>query len=122
LGGGMVGDLAGFVAATFMRGMPWVQVPTSLIAMVDASIGGKVGVNHPEAKNLIGAFYQPNLVLADPETLNSVPRRELTSGWAEVVKHGLILDKEYLEFLGGHVDKLTGIPYPSHCPQRCNQG
>jgi 3-dehydroquinate synthase len=109
LGGGMIGDLAGFVAATFLRGMPWVQVPTSLVAMVDASIGGKVGVNHPEGKNLIGAFYQPNLVLADPQTLTTLPRRELTSGWAEVIKHGLILDKQYFEFLESNANKLTDL-------------
>jgi 3-dehydroquinate synthase len=109
LGGGMVGDLAGFVAATFLRGMPWIQVPTSLVAMVDASIGGKVGVNHPEGKNLIGAFYQPNLVLADCQTLTTLPQRELTSGWAEVIKHGLILDKEFFEFLESNVDKLTKL-------------
>jgi shikimate kinase/3-dehydroquinate synthase len=109
LGGGMVGDLAGFVAATFLRGMPWIQVPTSLVAMVDASIGGKVGVNHPEGKNLIGAFYQPNLVLADPQTLTTLPQRELTSGWAEVVKHGLILDKEIFEFLESNVSKLAKL-------------
>jgi len=109
LGGGMVGDLAGFVAATFLRGMSWVQVPTSLVAMVDASIGGKVGVNHPEGKNLIGAFYQPNLVLADPQALSTLPQRELTSGWAEVIKHGLILDKEFFEFLENNVNKLTKL-------------
>jgi len=109
LGGGMVGDLAGFVAATFLRGMPWVQVPTSLIAMVDASIGGKVGVNHPEGKNLIGAFYQPNLVLADPQTLTTLPKRELASGWAEVIKHGMILDEEFVQFLEGNVSKLTKL-------------
>ena len=107
LGGGMVGDLAGFAAATFLRGMPWVEVPTSLVAMVDASIGGKVGVNHPEGKNLIGAFYQPDLVLADSQTLVTLPQRELTSGWAEVIKHGLILDKEFFEFLENNVGKLT---------------
>jgi 3-dehydroquinate synthase len=109
LGGGMVGDLAGFVAATFLRGMPWVQVPTSLVAMVDASIGGKVGVNHPEGKNLIGAFYQPSVVLADPQTLTTLPRRELTSGWAEVIKHGMILDKEFFEFLEADVDRLKKL-------------
>jgi shikimate kinase / 3-dehydroquinate synthase len=109
LGGGMVGDLAGFVAATFLRGMPWIQVPTSLVAMVDASIGGKVGVNHPEGKNLIGAFYQPNLVLADPQTLSTLPQRELTSGWAEVIKHGLILDEEFFEFLETNVNRLTKL-------------
>jgi len=109
LGGGVVGDLAGFAAATFLRGMPWVQVPTSLVAMVDASIGGKVGVNHPEGKNLIGAFYQPNVVLADCQTLTTLARRELTSGWAEVIKHGMILDKEFLEFLESNVSRLTKL-------------
>jgi 3-dehydroquinate synthase len=109
LGGGMVGDLAGFVAATFLRGIPWVQVPTSLVAMVDASIGGKVGVNHSEGKNLVGAFYQPSFVLADVQVLTTLPRRELTSGWAEVIKHGLALDKEYFEFLESSVNRLTKL-------------
>jgi len=109
LGGGMVGDLAGFVAATFLRGMPWIQVPTSLVAMVDASIGGKVGVNHPEGKNLIGDFYQPNLVLADPQTLTTLPQRELISGWAEVIKHGMILDEEFVQFLESNVNRLTKL-------------
>ncbi|OGN91162.1 MAG: 3-dehydroquinate synthase [Chloroflexi bacterium RBG_13_48_17] len=99
LGGGMIGDLAGFVAATFLRGLPWLQVPTSLIAMTDASIGGKVAVDHPRGKNLIGAFYHPCLVLADVKTLTTLPHRELTSGWAEVIKHGLILDAEFLKLL-----------------------
>jgi shikimate kinase/3-dehydroquinate synthase len=99
LGGGMVGDLAGFVAATFLRGLPWLQVPTSLIAMTDASIGGKVAVDHPCGKNLMGAFYQPYLVLADVQTLTTLPPRELTSGWAEVIKHGLILDPQLLKLL-----------------------
>ena len=110
LGGGVVGDLAGFIAATFLRGISWVQVPTSLIAMVDASIGGKVGVNHPQGKNLIGAFYQPNLVLADCQTLATLPQRELTSGWAEVIKHGLILDKGYFEFLESNVERVKLEP------------
>ena len=109
LGGGMVGDLAGFVAATFLRGISWVQVPTSLVAMVDASIGGKVGINHPQGKNLIGAFYQPSFVLVDCHTLASLPQRELTSGWAEVIKHGLILDKSFFEFLEANVDKLIKL-------------
>jgi 3-dehydroquinate synthase len=109
LGGGMVGDLAGFVAATFLRGIPWIQVPTSLVAMVDASIGGKVAVNHPQGKNLIGAFYQPSFVLADVQTLTSLPQRELSSGWAEVIKHGLILDKGYFGFLEANVDKLIKL-------------
>jgi len=109
LGGGMVGDLAGFVAATFLRGMPWIQLPTSLVAMVDASIGGKVGINHPQGKNLIGAFYQPSFVLADVQTLNTLPGRELTSGWAEVIKYGLTLDKEFFEFLEANADKLIKL-------------
>jgi len=89
--------------------MPWVQVPTRLVAMVDASIGGKVGVNHPDGKNLIGAFYQPGLDLADPQTLTTLPRRELTSGWAEVIKHGLILDEELIRFLEADADGLTRL-------------
>jgi len=99
LGGGVVGDLAGFVASTFLRGLPLVQVPTSLVGMVDAAIGGKVAVNHPEGKNLIGAFYQPRLVLADIQTLTTLPRRELISGWAEVIKHAMIRDPRLLELL-----------------------
>ena len=109
LGGGMVGDLAGFVAATFLRGMPWIQIPTSLVAMVDASIGGKVGVNHPQGKNLIGAFYQPGFVLADVQTLTTLSQRELTSGWAEVIKYGLILDKVFFEFLESNAERLVKL-------------
>ncbi|MBM4451333.1 MAG: 3-dehydroquinate synthase [Chloroflexi bacterium] len=109
LGGGMIGDLAGFVAATFLRGLPLVQVPTSLVAMSDASIGGKVAVNHPQGKNLIGAFYQPRLVLADVRTLTTLPKRELVSGWSEVIKHGLVLDAGLLAFLEVNVDKLTSL-------------
>ncbi len=109
LGGGMVGDLAGFVAATFLRGLPWLQVPTSLIAMTDASIGGKVAVDHPQGKNLMGAFYQPRLVLADVQTLTTLPQRELTSGWAEVIKHGLILDADFLRLLEDNVKDLIKL-------------
>ncbi|MDP2952429.1 MAG: bifunctional shikimate kinase/3-dehydroquinate synthase, partial [Chloroflexota bacterium] len=109
LGGGVVGDLAGFVAATFLRGLPLVQVPTSLLAMVDASIGGKVAVDHPQGKNLIGAFYQPRLVLADVQTLTTLPPRELRSGWAEVVKHGLILDSAYFSWLEASLPKLARL-------------
>ncbi len=109
LGGGMVGDLAGFAAATFLRGIPLVQVPTSLVGMVDSSIGGKVAINHPEGKNLIGSFYQPRLVLADVQMLTTLPERELTSGWAEVIKHGLIRDEEYIRFLEGNANKLRSL-------------
>ncbi len=109
LGGGMVGDLAGFAAATFLRGLPLVHVPTSVMAMTDSSIGGKVAVNHPKAKNLIGAFYQPRMVLADVSTLKTLPKRQLISGWAEVVKHAMILDAEFLELLESSVDNLSKL-------------
>ncbi len=109
LGGGRVGDLAGFVAATFLRGLPLVQVPTSLVAMVDAAIGGKVAVNHPRAKNLIGAFYQPLMVLADVQALTTLEGRELASGWAEVIKHGLTLDADLFSFLEDSAGKLMEL-------------
>ena len=109
LGGGMVGDLAGFVAATFLRGLPWLQVPTSLVAMTDASIGGKVAVDHPHGKNLIGAFYQPSLVLADVKALATLSQRELTSGWAVVIKHGLILDADLLKLLEDRSQDLVKL-------------
>ena len=96
VGGGVVGDLAGFCAATYLRGMPFAQVPTSLLAMMDAAIGGKVAVDLPQGKNLVGAFYQPKFVLSDVSALQTLPPRELTSGWAEAIKHGLILDRELL--------------------------
>jgi len=105
----MIGDLAGFVAATFLRGLPWLQVPTSLIAMTDASIGGKVAVDHPQGKNLIGAFYQPCIVLTDVKTLTTLPQRELTSGWAEVIKHGLILDADFLQLLEDNAKDLIKL-------------
>ena len=96
VGGGVIGDLAGFVAATYLRGMPFAQVPTTLLAMMDASIGGKVAVDLEQGKNLVGSFYQPKFVLSDVETLSTLPARELTSGWAEAIKHGLILDNNLL--------------------------
>ncbi len=94
LGGGVVGDMAGFAAATWLRGINFVQMPTTLLAMVDAAIGGKTGVNHPQGKNLIGAFHQPRLVLIDPEVLASLPKRELKAAMAEVIKYGVIWDDE----------------------------
>src|SRR6266487_3444014 len=99
LGGGVVGDLAGFVAATVLRGVALVQLPTTLLAMVDSALGGKTGVNHPLGKNLIGAFHQPRLVLSDTSTLASMPPRELNAGWAEVIKHGVIRDAGLFEQL-----------------------
>ena len=109
VGGGVVGDLAGFVAATFLRGLPLVQVPTSLIGMVDSSIGGKVAVNHPQGKNLIGAFYQPRLVVADTQALTTLPGRELVSGWAEVIKHAMIRDTRLLELLENQAEALLAL-------------
>jgi shikimate kinase/3-dehydroquinate synthase len=109
LGGGVVGDLAGFVAATFARGLPLVQVPTSLIGMVDSSIGGKVAVNHPQGKNLIGAFYQPRVVIADTQALTTLPKRELVSGWAEVIKHAMIRDPRLLELLEERTEGLLAL-------------
>jgi 3-dehydroquinate synthase len=102
LGGGVVGDLAGFVAATFNRGLPLLMVPTTLLAMVDSSVGGKVGVNHPRGKNLIGAFHQPAGVWIDPAYLATLPEREFNSGLAEVVKYGVILDAVFFAWLEEH--------------------
>jgi len=114
LGGGMVTDLAGYVAATFARGLPLVHAPTSLLAMVDAAIGGKVAVNHPRAKNLIGAFYQPRLVLADVATLRTLPPREIASGWAEVIKHGFIADVGFVSYLEENVERILNLePEPT---------
>ncbi len=109
VGGGVVGDLAGFVASTYLRGMPFVQAPTSMAAMVDASIGGKTAVNLPEAKNLVGAFYQPQMVLADPHTLTTLGRRELSEGWAEAIKHGFIMDADLVSVFENHATELMGL-------------
>lgn len=106
LGGGVIGDLAGFVAATYERGIRFVQVPTSLLAHVDSSVGGKVGVNHPQGKNMIGAFLQPIGVFIDPTSLNTLPMRELRSGLAEVVKYGVIWDADFFAYLENHVDQI----------------
>lgn len=107
VGGGVVGDAAGFVAATYARGLPFVQVPTTLLSAVDSSVGGKTGVNHPLAKNMIGAFYQPIGVFIDTATLETLPEREFRSGLAEVVKYGVILDAEFLTYLEHHVDAIN---------------
>ena len=109
LGGGVVGDTAGFIAATYLRGMPFVQAPTSLLAMVDAAIGGKVAVDHPRGKNLIGAFYPPRLVVEDTSLLASLPPRKLREGFAEVIKHGLIMDPPMLDLLERDANALLGV-------------
>jgi 3-dehydroquinate synthase len=107
LGGGVVGDLTGFVAATFTRGIPYVQVPTTLIGMVDAAIGGKTGINHPAGKNLIGAFHHPVAVYADVDHLRTLPERHFNSGMAEVIKCGAIADRGLFEFLEGHAARVA---------------
>ena len=109
VGGGVVGDITGFVAATYMRGIPYVQVPTTLLAQVDSSVGGKTAVNLPQGKNLVGAFYQPGLVLIDVATLNTVPVRELKSGMVEVIKYGVIRDGDFFERLEHQLDDLLNL-------------
>jgi len=106
LGGGVVGDLAGFIAASFARGVDFVQLPTTLLAQVDSSVGGKVGINLPAAKNMVGAFWQPKLVLIDPLVLQSLPDREFGAGLAEVVKYGVIMDGEFFEMLAANVEPI----------------
>jgi 3-dehydroquinate synthase len=106
LGGGVVGDMAGFAAAIYQRGVPFIQVPTTLLAQVDSSVGGKTGVNHPRGKNMIGAFHQPRCVIADTATLDTLDDRQLRAGLAEVIKYGLIADLPFFEWLEGHVDAL----------------
>ncbi len=107
LGGGVIGDLTGFAAASYQRGVPFIQVPTTLLAQVDSSVGGKTGINHPLGKNMIGAFYQPQVVLADTTTLNTLPDRELSAGLAEVIKYGLIRDLPFLEWLEANMASLV---------------
>ena len=107
LGGGVVGDITGFAAACYMRGVDFIQVPTTLLAQVDSSVGGKTGVNHPRGKNLIGAFHQPRLVLIDTDTLNRLPDRELKAGLAEVIKHGAIVDSEFFAWLEDNIEALV---------------
>jgi 3-dehydroquinate synthase len=106
LGGGVIGDMTGFAAASYLRGVPFIQIPTTLLSQVDSSVGGKTGINHPLGKNMIGAFYQPLVVLADVTTLDTLPDKELRAGIAEVIKYGLIRDLPFLEWLEANIDKL----------------
>jgi len=106
LGGGVVGDMTGFAAASFMRGVPFVQVPTTLLAQVDSSVGGKTAINHPLGKNMIGAFYQPQLVVCDPTTFGTLPLRELSAGLAEVIKYGPIADMAFLDWIEANLPAL----------------
>ena len=123
LGGGVPGDIAGFTAATYMRGIKFIQIPSSLLAMVDSSVGGKTGVDLPQGKNLVGAFWQPEMVVVDPELLKTLPRRELLCGLAEVVKYAVIMDAEFFDLLEANVDRLLALDLDfyskiiSHCCQ-----
>jgi 3-dehydroquinate synthase len=107
LGGGVIGDLTGYAAASYMRGVPFVQIPTTLLSQVDSSVGGKTGINHPLGKNMIGAFYQPRAVLADTATLDTLPARELSAGLAEVIKHGAILDLAFFDWIEANIGRLV---------------
>ena len=109
LGGGVIGDLTGYAAATYLRGVPFIQIPTTLLSQVDSSVGGKTGINHPLGKNMIGAFYQPKLVLADIDTLKTLPKRELSAGVAEVIKYGLIRDADFFDWLETNIHGLMGL-------------
>ena len=109
IGGGVVGDLAGFVAATYLRGIKLIQIPTTLLAIMDSSIGGKTGVDLNSGKNLVGAFYQPEFVLSDVETLTTLPKRQLISGWAEALKHGLIKDEGLIDEFERNVDSVLSL-------------
>ena len=109
LGGGVIGDLTGYAAATYLRGVPFIQVPTTLLSQVDSSVGGKTGINHPLGKNMIGAFYQPQVVLADIATLNTLPSRELSAGLAEVIKYGLIRDADFFAWLERNMQQLVAL-------------
>ena len=109
LGGGVIGDLTGYAAATYLRGVPFIQIPTTLLSQVDSSVGGKTGINHPLGKNMIGAFYQPKLVLADIDTLQTLPQRELSAGVAEVIKYGLIRDADFFDWLELNMNNLMAL-------------
>ena len=106
LGGGVVGDMTGFAAATYQRGAPYIQIPTTLLAQVDSAVGGKTAINHPQGKNMIGAFYQPKLVLADTDLLSTLPKREFSAGMAEVIKYGLIRDLPFFEWLEANIERI----------------
>jgi 3-dehydroquinate synthase len=120
LGGGVVGDMTGFAAASYMRGVPFVQVPTTLLAQVDSSVGGKTGINHPMGKNMIGAFYQPLLVVCDLDVLQTLPDRELSAGLAEVIKYGPIADLQFLDWIEANMDALLSrdVKALAHAIQR----
>jgi 3-dehydroquinate synthase len=109
LGGGVIGDLTGYAAATYLRGVPFIQMPTTLLSQVDSSVGGKTGINHPLGKNMIGAFYQPQLVLADIDTLQTLPAREFSAGVAEIIKYGLIRDADFFDWLEVNMAKLMQL-------------
>ncbi|EAP3582697.1 3-dehydroquinate synthase [Salmonella enterica] len=121
LGGGVIGDLTGFAAASYQRGVRFIQVPTTLLSQVDSSVGGKTAVNHPLGKNMIGAFYQPASVVVDLDCLKTLPARELTSGLAEVIKYGIILDADFFTWLEGNLDALLRLDGPAmaYCIRRC---
>ena len=123
LGGGVIGDVAGFAAASYQRGVRLVQIPTTLLSQVDSSVGGKTAVNHELGKNMIGAFYQPSMVIIDTHTLSTLPKREVNAGLAEVIKYGAILDYEFFEWLEAHIDDLVALNNESlqHCIARCCQ-
>ncbi len=109
LGGGVIGDLTGFAAATYQRGVPFIQIPTTLLSQVDSAVGGKTAINHPLGKNMIGAFYQPQVVIADMDTLRTLPARELAAGLAEVIKYGFLRDAEFLDWLEKNIDRLIAL-------------
>lgn len=108
LGGGVIGDITGFAAASYQRGVNFIQIPTTLLSQVDSSVGGKTGINHPGGKNMLGAFWQPQAVIADTDTLNTLPDRELSAGLAEVIKYGLIYDELFLSWIEANIDALRG--------------
>ncbi len=123
LGGGVIGDVAGFAAASYQRGVRLIQIPTTLLSQVDSSVGGKTAVNHELGKNMIGAFYQPSMVIIDTHTLGTLPKREVNAGLAEVIKYGAILDYEFFEWLEAHIDELVALNNESlqYCIARCCQ-